>query len=300
MKQTIDDYILNVLKDLDNKKVIVTGATSGIGLALSRILVFKKAHLIMAVRNVLKGNLLKDRLLDEFPKAKIDVVHLDQGDFSSIDKFVEKINASHPDYDSLVLNAGVFNSSKGIVLDNGYPIVSGTNMFGPIYIVNELVKSDKGNHKHKIIFQGSLAKNKSKYKNFDSAFMNPFKNHFEQYNLSKLGLYNAFNYFQNSRKENFSFFWSEPGISGTEIIRRYPNLFKKIAQKFMNFFFAKPLEACLPAASIINNDLPSGISVAPGNLFHVAGLPTFIKFNHKIINPEIMEKALESIYERNK
>lgn len=295
MKQTIDDYILNVLKNLDYKKVIVTGATSGIGLALARILVFKNAHLIMAIRNVLKGNLLKDKLLEEFPKAKIDVIHLDQGDFASIDKFVAKINTSHPDYDSIVLNAGVFNTNKGIVLDNGYPIVSGTNMFGPIYLVSELIKLENAN-KHKVIFQGSLAKNKSKYKTFDNAFLNPFRNHFEQYNLSKLGLYNAFNYFQNNRKDNFSFFWAEPGISGTEIIRRYPTTFKKIAQKFMNTFFAKPLEACLPAASIINNDLPSGISVAPGGLFHVAGLPTFIKFNPRIINPEIMEKALESIY----
>ena len=295
MKQTIDDYILNVLKNLNYKKVIVTGATSGIGLALSRILVFKNAHLIMAVRNVLKGNLLKDKLLEEFPKAKIDVIHLDQGDFGSIDKFVQKIALNHIDYDSLVINAGVFNTNKGIVLDNGYPIVSGTNMFGPIYLVNELIKLADSN-KHKIIFQGSLAKNKSKYKTFENGFLNPFRNHFEQYNLSKLGLYNAFNYFQNNRNDNFSFFWAEPGISGTEIIRRYPTAFKKFAQKCMNTFFAKPLEACLPAASIINNDLPSGISVAPGGLFHVAGLPTFIKFNPRIINPEIMEKALESIY----
>lgn len=295
MKQTIDDYILNVLKNLNYKKVIVTGSTSGIGLALSRILVFKNAHLIMAVRNVLKGNLLKDKLLEEFPKAKIDVIHLDQGDFGSIDKFVAKINSTHPDYDSIVVNAGVFNSNKGVVLDNGYPIVSGTNMFGPIYLVNELIKLGDTN-KHKVIFQGSLAKNKSKYKTFENGFLNPFRNHFEQYNLSKLGLYNAFNYFQNNRKENFSFFWAEPGISGTEIIRRYPTAFKKFAQKCMNALFAKPLEACLPAASIINNDLPSGISVAPGGLFHVSGLPTFIKFNPRIINPEIMEKALESIY----
>ena len=142
MKQTIDDYILNVLKNLNYKKVIVTGATSGIGLALARILVFKNAYLIMAVRNVLKGNLLKDKLLEEFPKAKIDVLPLDQGDFNSIDKFVTKINATHPDYDSLVINAGVFNSEKGVLLDNGYPIVSGTNMFGPIYLVNELIKID--------------------------------------------------------------------------------------------------------------------------------------------------------------
>ncbi|MCQ2086956.1 MAG: SDR family NAD(P)-dependent oxidoreductase [Bacilli bacterium] len=297
MKQTIDDYILNVLKPLNSKKIIVTGATSGIGLALSRILVFKNAHLIMAVRNVLKGNLLKDKFLAEFPKAKIDVVHLDQGDFSSIDKFVNKVKTSYPDYDTLVLNAGVFNTNKGIVLDNGYPIVSGTNMFGPIYIVNELIKFDNG-AKHKIIFQGSLAKNKSKYRNFDNAFMNSFRNHFEQYNLSKLGLYNAFNYFHNNRSESFSFYWAEPGISGTEIIRRYPTKFKKFAQKVMNAFFAKPLEACLPVASIINNDLPSGISSAPGGLFHVAGLPTIIKFNPRIINPEIMTKALESIYER--
>lgn len=297
MKQTIDDYILNVLKDLNRKKVIVTGATSGIGLALSRILVYKNAHLIMAVRNVLKGNLLKDRLLEEFPKAKIDVIHLDQGDFSSIDKFINRIQNTHPDYDSLVINAGIFNTNKGIVLDNGYPIVSGTNMFGPIYLVNELTKTEN-TYKHKIIFQGSLAKKMSKYKNFDNAFMNSFRNHFEQYNLSKLGLYNAFNYFQNNRKDNYSFFWVEPGVSGTEIVRRYPLAFKKLAQKFMNAFFAKPLEACLPAASVINNDLPSGISVAPGGLFHVSGLPTFIKFNPRLINPEIMEKALESIYER--
>lgn len=297
MKQTIDDYILNVLKDLNYKKVIVTGATSGIGLALSRILVFKKAYLIMAVRNVLKGNLLKDRLLEEFPKAKIEVVCLDQGDFKSIDKFVDKITTMHPDYDSLVINAGVFNSNKGVVLDNGYPIVSGTNMFGPIYLTTEIIKKET-KYKHKIIFQGSLAKNKSRYKTFDNGFMNPFRNHFEQYNLSKLGLYNAFNYFQNNRNENYSFFWAEPGISGTEIIRRYPLAFKKIAQWVMNTFFAKPLEACLPAASIINNELPSGISVAPGGIFHVRGLPTFIKFNAKIINSEIMEKALKSIYER--
>ena len=94
MKRTIDDYILNVLKPLNSKKVIVTGCTSGIGLALSRILAFKNAYLIMAVRNVLKGNLLKDKLLAEFPKAKIDVIHLDQADFSSIDKFVMKIKTS--------------------------------------------------------------------------------------------------------------------------------------------------------------------------------------------------------------
>lgn len=298
MKQTTDDYILNVLTNLEGRQIIVTGATSGIGLALTRLLLFKKSHVIMAVRNKLKGELLKEHFLEEIPDAKLDLLYLDQANFDSIDEFVSEVLTKYPNFDSLVLNAGVFNSTKGLTLDNGYPIVSGTNLFGPAYLVNKLVNSENTS-KHQIIFQGSMAKKWGHYRNFDSSFMNSFRNHFDQYNTSKLGLYNMFNFFHNNRKDNYFFYWSEPGISGTEIIRRYPLKFKRIAQKFMNTFFAKPLEACLPAASICNNaNLPSGISVAPDGLFHAAGLPTIIKFNPRLINSEIATKCLESVNER--
>lgn len=298
MKQTIDDYILNVLTNLKDKKIIVTCPTSGIGLALARLLVFKEAHVIMAVKNMLKGTLIKQHLLEEFPNAKVDVVYLDQSSFKSIDDFVQNINENYSDYHSLVINAGIYNTAKGLTQENGYPLVSSANLFGPIYLVNQLVAT--GNRKkHKIIFQGSLSKVFGRCRNFENAFLNSFKSHSYQFNNSKLGLYNVFNYFHNNRKHNYFFYWAEPGVSGAEIIRRNPLKFKKVGQGFMNKFFAKPLESSLPAASICNTDsLPSGISVAPDGMFHIKGLPTIARFNPRLIIPGLAEQCLEDINER--
>ncbi|EXJ78669.1 hypothetical protein A1O1_09070 [Capronia coronata CBS 617.96] len=85
------------------KKVLVTGATSGIGEALTRRLVEDGSFVIAVGRR--KENL--DKLVQEYGRDKIDAVSFDVSNLEAIPQFATKIIDTHPDVDCVVLNAGV-------------------------------------------------------------------------------------------------------------------------------------------------------------------------------------------------
>ena len=53
------------IDDLKDKKIIVTGASSGIGLYEAMYFAYKGAHVIMACRNVSKANKVKEDILKD-------------------------------------------------------------------------------------------------------------------------------------------------------------------------------------------------------------------------------------------
>lgn len=72
--------------------IILTGASSGIGTETARVLALRRVHVIMAVRNLSAGNLVKESILKETPSAKIDVLQLELGSFASVRKFVKEFD----------------------------------------------------------------------------------------------------------------------------------------------------------------------------------------------------------------
>ena len=73
---------------------MVTGATSGIGVETTRVLALRGVHVIMAVRNKVAANDIKEAILKEIPSAKIDVMELDLSSMESVKKFASEFNSS--------------------------------------------------------------------------------------------------------------------------------------------------------------------------------------------------------------
>lgn len=92
--------------NLTSGTVLITGANAGLGFEAAReVLPSKPKRLILAVRNIEKGNTAKT----ELEKAKdaltnIEVRKLDQGSFESVRSFVKDLKGERVDI--AILNAG--------------------------------------------------------------------------------------------------------------------------------------------------------------------------------------------------
>lgn len=104
-------YSLDDVGDQNGKTIVITGASSGIGLAATRLLVGKGAHVIMGCRNLEKAEPLATEIRDGLAggSGKATVLRMDTTDLDSLDKFVEELAELIPgvQIDALVLNAGI-------------------------------------------------------------------------------------------------------------------------------------------------------------------------------------------------
>ena len=289
---------INRLPDLNGRTVIVTGANSGIGFEICKIVAIKKGRLVMAVRDLKKGEKAKDKILKVNKDTPIELEQFDQTDFKSINRFVTRVRFLYPTFHALIVNAGVLKPERGSTTIHGYPMTSGTNLFGACYLINELEKLLKGTLEHKIIIQGSLSSRIGRYSDFNSAFLNPYKDGIYQYNMSKIGLYNMFKHFVNYHRNGTIYGWCEPGIAGTDILRHFPVIIRSLAKFLLSLFIQSPLQAALPAAYMICENFANGTCVAPDGLWRVSGLPKIVKFNDRHTYYSLPKKIIDSIYEK--
>ncbi|KAA8518874.1 hypothetical protein F0562_016352 [Nyssa sinensis] len=90
-----------------NLTAIVTGGASGIGLETARVLALRKAHVIIAARNMEAANEAKQLILKGNETAHVDVLKLDLSSMKSIRAFVDNFNALDLPLNLLINNAGV-------------------------------------------------------------------------------------------------------------------------------------------------------------------------------------------------
>jgi NAD(P)-dependent dehydrogenase (short-subunit alcohol dehydrogenase family) len=114
---------------LSGKRIIVTGATNGVGLGTARILAHAGAHVILAVRNTDLGAQRAAEI-----GGSTSVVKLDLADLSSVRAFSERLD---DDVDILINNAGAIAQNRVDTVD-GFELTIGTNLLGPFALTNLL------------------------------------------------------------------------------------------------------------------------------------------------------------------
>ncbi|GGM42514.1 SDR family NAD(P)-dependent oxidoreductase [Dactylosporangium sucinum] len=90
------------LGDQTGRTFVVTGASSGLGVAITRHLAARGARVIMAVRDTGKGDLVRGRLRAEHPRADLEVRHVDLLDLDTVRRFADGVTP-----DVLVNNGGI-------------------------------------------------------------------------------------------------------------------------------------------------------------------------------------------------
>ncbi len=113
----------------NGRNALITGANSGIGLATARELARASAQVILACRDLDRGNAAADQIRSSVPAAEIEVRRLDLADLASVREFAKAVAGDLAKLDLLVNNAGVMAPPRRETKD-GFEMQIGTNHLG--------------------------------------------------------------------------------------------------------------------------------------------------------------------------
>jgi len=117
------------IPNLTGKTVIITGANSGLGYEMTLALATKGAHVVMACRNLDKGEQAAALVRKQHPNAALTVRELDLATLASVRRFADAFQQQYATLDILCNNAGLMAIPRRTTAD-GFEMQFGTNHLG--------------------------------------------------------------------------------------------------------------------------------------------------------------------------
>jgi NAD(P)-dependent dehydrogenase (short-subunit alcohol dehydrogenase family) len=118
------------IPSLAGKRVLITGANSGIGYHAALKLARKGAHVMLASRDRKRGEEALARLDADSPSAHTELVIFDLASLASVRDFAEQELAKRRPIHVLINNAGVMTPPKRLQTADGFELQFGTNVLG--------------------------------------------------------------------------------------------------------------------------------------------------------------------------
>ncbi|MEV6812650.1 oxidoreductase [Micromonospora sp. NPDC051296] len=126
------------IPDQRGRTAIVTGANTGLGFETARMLVAKGAQVVLACRNIAKGEAAAGRIRAEHPAGEVTCAPLDLADLDSVAAFAAGYRADHDRLDLLINNAGVLYPPLQRTRQ-GFELQFGTNHLGHFALTGHLL-----------------------------------------------------------------------------------------------------------------------------------------------------------------
>jgi hypothetical protein len=101
---------------MTRQKILITGASSGLGAGMARAFAAKGRDLALCARRTERLDDLKDELAQHYPGSKVAIVQLDVNDHEQVPKVFAELSDALGGIDRVIVNAGI---GKGAKLGSG-------------------------------------------------------------------------------------------------------------------------------------------------------------------------------------
>jgi len=127
------------MADLQDKIILVTGATSGIGTVTARELARQGAHVVILARNRQKAERTQRDIIAATGNKQVDIVLADLSVLQQVRDVAAQLHDKYPRLDVLVNNAGLMFGAAREVSADGYEMTLATNHLGPFLLTSLLL-----------------------------------------------------------------------------------------------------------------------------------------------------------------
>jgi NAD(P)-dependent dehydrogenase (short-subunit alcohol dehydrogenase family) len=136
VNSTTDDVLAG--KDLNGKRVLVTGVSAGLGVETARALSAHGAQVVGAARDLAKAERATAEVRAQASNGGVlELVELDLASLESVRACADALLADGRPFDAVIANAGVMRTPFGHTTD-GFETQFGTNHLGHFVLVNRI------------------------------------------------------------------------------------------------------------------------------------------------------------------
>jgi NAD(P)-dependent dehydrogenase (short-subunit alcohol dehydrogenase family) len=266
--------------DQSGRVAVVTGGSAGLGRETARVLASRGARVVLACRDVAKGEKAAESIASGTTTAERPrIVRLDLASLGSVHEAAEEIRSASPHLDLLINNAGVMAIPFGLS-DDGFELTFATNHLGHFALTGLLLERLLATPGSRVVTVSSLA-----HRRGHSALDSPGSEHeFEPgpaYDRSKLAnllfTYELQHRLQAAHAETSSLA-AHPGQVRTELWRTSSRLERALlapALRPLTFWFAQDAQdGALPTLrAALDPAAKGGDYFGPAGWFEATGPP---------------------------
>lgn len=181
-------FTTNNIPDQHGRRVLITGANSGIGYETALELARRGAEIIIPARSMDKANQAIARIKSEVSDAKLIAALLDLSSLASVRSFTNYVMENFPgqSLDLLINNAGVMAIPQRELTEDGYERQFATNYLGPFLLTALLFPLMKAQNGTRIVTVASGVTNMGRIEFDNLQSERDYKPMFGAYSQSKL------------------------------------------------------------------------------------------------------------------
>ncbi|MEY8018239.1 MULTISPECIES: SDR family NAD(P)-dependent oxidoreductase [Mycobacterium] len=280
--------------DQSGRVAVVTGSNTGIGYQAAVVLAYRGAHVVLAVRDLAKGNAALSRIVAAHPGADVTLQALDLSSLDSVRSAADALRAAYPRIDLLINNAGVMWTPKQLTAD-GFEMQFGTNHLGHFALTGLLLDHLLDVRGSRVVTVSSLGHRLRAAIHFDDLQWERNYDRIAAYGQSKLAnllfTYELQRRLAANPEAKTIAVAAHPGGSNTELARNLPAIFQPLKAVLGPVLFQSAAMGALPTLRAATDpDVQGGQYYGPDGFLEQRGHPKLVTSSAQSHDEELQRR----------